>query len=272
MAPRLISRAELARRANCSPPAITKRCRKDFVPAMVGDKLDLDHPVIKSFLKDRGIATPAPARAPTKTKKVSAPDPTEPTGNRILDLAAIVGATGSRPTPTDTERAAWLAEAIAAFSPGSPEEVELLGSLLEPLIERFGTDEGCKNYLIALREKENIRAKRLSNEETEGQSIPREFVVVHILSLLEETNKRLLGDMPKTLVRRLFAMAHSGATATEGEREAREAVSSHLDAVRQKIAKTIRDAARRAAGKRAGADRGASDLARGADRSTNDET
>jgi hypothetical protein len=259
MAQRLISRAELARRAGVSKPAITKRCAKDFVPAMLGDKIDLDHPVVQSFLKDRGVSTPAPARAPTRSRKAASPAPAEPTDSLVDAQDGLPAPTGFRPDlpPDDPRR---------AFSPGSPEDLEYLGSLLEPLVAYFGTDEGCKNWMIALREKENIRAKRLDNEETEGLSIPREFVVVHILSLLEETNKRLLGDMPKTLVRRLFSLANTGATATDGEREAREAVSSHLDAVRQKIAKSIRDAARRAAGRRAGADRGTSDVARGADR------
>jgi hypothetical protein len=260
MATRLISRAELARRADVSKQAISKRCAKDFVPAIVGDKLDLDHPVIQSFLRDRGISTPAPARAPTGSRKPARPAPVEPTDSLDGAQNGMLPPTAFRPDlpPDDPRR---------AFSPGSPEDLEYLGSLLEPLVAYFGTDEGCKNWMIALREKENIRAKRLDNEETEGQAIPREFVVVHILSLLEETNKRLLGDMPKTLVRRLFALANTGATATDGEREAREAVSSHLDAVRQKIAKTIREAARRAADRRAGADRGTSDVARGADRS-----
>lgn len=252
--------------AGVSKQAISKRCKKDFGPAMVGDKIDLDHPLVATFLRDRGRKAPAPPRAPTKTRRVAAPDPTEPTGNRILDIASGAAPTGFRPVLTDEERETRLAEAIAAFSPGSPEEVEHLGELLEPLIERFGTDEGCKNYLIALREKENIRAKRLDNEETEGQSIPREFVVTHIISFLEEASKRLLGDLPKTLTRRLYSLAHTGSSHIEGEREAREAVSAHLEAVNKKIAKTIRDAARRAAETRARADRGTGDLASGADR------
>jgi hypothetical protein len=259
MAPRLISKAELARRAGVSKAAITKRCAKDFLPAMVGNKINLDHPIIQSFLRDRGVDTPAPARAPAQSRKTAAAQSAAPTGPLTDAPSDQLAVPGYRPDlpPDDPRR---------AFSPGSPEDLEYLTTLLEPLIRYFGTDEGCKNWMIALREKENIRAKRLDNEETEGLWIPREWVVVHILSLLEETNKRLLGDMPKTLVRRLFALANSGATTTDGEREAREAVSSHLDAVRQKITKTIRDAARRAAEKRSGTERGAGDVARGSDR------
>jgi hypothetical protein len=264
MAIRHITLTALAGMAGVSKQAISKRCKKDLAAAMVGGLVDLDHALVVAFLRDRGVKAPSAPRAPTRSAKASREASGAPTGAGDVRDFAIAPPTGYRPNLDADDPA-------APFAPGSPEDLEYLGSLLEPLIARFGTDEGCKNYLIALREKENIRAKRLSNEETEGQSIPREFVVTHILSLLEETNKRLLGDMPKTLVRRLFAMAHSGATATDGEREAREAVSSHLDTVRQKIAKTIRDAARRAAAKRAGADRGASELARGADRSPNNE-
>lgn len=259
MPPRHIKQAALAGMAGVSKQAISKRCKRDLAPAMVGDLVDLDHALVKSFLADRGRAAPAPARAPTKARKPPTSAPADPTGEPTDFLNDQPAPTAYRPdlAPDDPRR---------GFTVGSPEDLEYLGGLLEPLIRYFGTDEVCKNWMVALREKENIRAKRLDNEETEGQAIPREFVVVHILSFLEETNKRLLGDMPKTLVRRLFAMAHSGASAADGEREAREAVSSHLDAVQKKIAKTIRDAARRAAAKRAGADRGASDVARGSDR------
>lgn len=264
MAARHIKQSALAGMAGVSKQAISKRCKRDLAPAMVGDLVDLDHPLVVAFMRDRGVKAPAPPRAPTRSQKASRIAQGAPTQGADLDGFTRAAPTGYRPN-IDAD------DPSAPFAPGSPEDLEAIGELLRPLIDRFGTDEGCKNWMIALREKENIRAKRLSNEETEGLSIPRSFVVVHILSHLEETNKRLLGDMPKTLVRRLFAMAHSGATAADGEREAREAVSSHLNAVRQKITKTIHDAARRAAARRAGADRGASDLARGADRSTHDE-
>lgn len=262
MAQRLITQSALARMAGISKQAISKRCKRDLAPAMVGDLVDLDHHLVKAFLADRGRAAPAPPRAPTKVRKAAVSAPAEPT-------APSTAAPNDQPAPTAYRPDLPPDDPRRCFNLGSPEDLEYLGKLLEPLVRYFGTDEGCKNWMVALREKENIRAKRLDNEETEGQSIPRQFVVVHILSFLEETNKRLLGDMPKTLVRRLFAMAHSGASAADGEREAREAVSSHLDTVQKKIAKTIRDAARRAAAKRAGADRGAGDLARGADRGSN---
>jgi hypothetical protein len=262
MAPRHVKQSALAGMVRVSKQAISKRCKRDLAPAMVGDLINLDHPLVAAFMRDRGVKAPSPPRAPTKSAKAGRAAPGAPTEPADFDDFARRDPSAFRPNLDADDPA-------AVFAPGSPEDLEAIGEMLRPLIERFGTDEGCKNWMIALREKENIRAKRLSNEETEGQSIPREFVFVHILGLLEETNKRLLGDMPKTLVRRLFAMAHSGATASDGEREAREAVSSHLDAVRQKISKTIRDAARRIAEKRAGADRGAGDVARGADRGAN---
>jgi|GEM_PF-3080348 len=259
MAPRHIKQSALAGMAGVSKQAISKRCKKDLAPAMVGDLVDLDHALVKAFLQDRGRKAPAPPRAPTKSPKAARPGHPEPTAATDFADLPPSAPTGYRPNLDADDPA-------AGFSVGSPEDLEAVGEMLRPLIERFGTDEGCKNWLIALREKENIRAKRLSNEETEGQLVPREFVFVHMVALLEELFKRLIGDLPKSLVRRLFSMAHTGASHAEGEREAREAVSTHLDAAKAKISKTIRDAERRAAERRARADRGAGEMVRGADR------
>lgn len=263
MATRHVKPSALAGMVGVSKQAISKQCKKSLAPAMVGALVDLDHPLVVAYMRDRGVKAPAPPRAPTKSAKAARAAPSAPTGSDDFEDFGRSDPTGYRPNLDADDPA-------AQFVLGSPEDLEAVGEMLRPLIERFGTDEGCKNWLIALREKENIRAKRLGNEETEGQLIPREFVFVHVIALLEELSKRLLGDLPKTLVRRLFAMAHSGSTTADGEREAREAISSHLETVNAKIAKTIRNAARRAAERRARADRGASDLASGADRGADD--
>lgn len=259
MASRLISQSGLADMAGVSKQAISKRCKKDLAPAMVGASLDLDHALVVAFLRDRGRKAPAPPRAPTKNRKTATGDAGEQTTPTDFDEPGRRAPTAFRPK-LDADDPRY------GFSPGSPEDLELLGELLAPLIDRFGTDEACAKWMISLREKENIRAKRINNEEAEGSLIPRDFVVTHIVSFLEEASKRLLGDLPKTLVRELFSMAHTGAPHVEGERAAREAVSKHLEAVNKKISKTIRDAARRAAEKGDRADRGAGPLAGGADR------
>src|SRR6185295_18342658 len=68
--PRLVSRADLARRAKVSRPALTKQCQKALAPACQGDRVDIDHPAVQAFLKAHGVEDkPAPARAPTKTAK-----------------------------------------------------------------------------------------------------------------------------------------------------------------------------------------------------------
>ena len=73
-----------------------------------------------------------------------------------------------------------------------------------------------------------IREKELRNWEVEGKLIPRDGVRTHVFGAVEGANRRLLRDAPKTIARRLYAMAKSGASVEEAEQVVREIVGSQL--------------------------------------------
>jgi hypothetical protein len=99
---------------------------------------------------------------------------------------------------------------------------------------------GLKDWLFALKTIEEIRGKRLDNDENEGRLIPREKVRVHVFGAIEEANKRLLLDIPKNLARTLYAMAKSGNPVEEAEKTVREKISSVLRPVKDKSARALR--------------------------------
>lgn len=237
--PRLVSRADLARLLGVSRPAITKRCQGGWAPACRADRVNLDHPLIVAALAAKGVASPAADRAPT--------DPAKPKGRRSAlptDRAGAGKKKASKPTTPRPEPPRLPPQPAGA---GSPDDLEELAERVRPLTERFGTERAMHDWFLMLKNKEVIEGKRLENEAARRLRIPREFVTTHILSVLEDTRKRLLTDMPRTLAARLLSLSHAGGTHVEAEREVRAAVSSHLEAVNLKLKKTLTEIARRVA-------------------------
>lgn len=232
--PRLVSRADLARLAKVSRPALTKQCQKALAPACDGDRVDLDHPAVQSFLAKHGAKSPVPARGPTKVTKRDVWVPDEQTETRETAPKRRAKPTARRrenePLPPQPENA------------GTAEDLEHLAEVLRPLLDRFGTERGFRDWLLGLKDIEAIREKRLGNEETEGLLIPRDFVKTHIFGAIEGTNRRLLSDTPKTLCREIYALAKTGRPLEEAEGMARRLLGKQLESVKSKVSKALRNA------------------------------
>lgn len=230
---RLVSRSELARIAKVSPAAITKACKTQLAPACVGKRIDLDHAATTQYLRAKGISDPAPTSSSNPTKNHA----TNPTAVR------------RRPKKTaDPEHAPGPRSDGGMEDPAS-EEVEgeedpehFLSLTLAQIVERFGTKTGFKDWLVARKTIADIREKELKSDETEGRLIDRELVKTHVFGAIEAGNRRLLGDSPKTIARRLYALAKSGAPVEEAEKVVREIISSQLKPVKTTAARVLRNA------------------------------
>lgn len=232
--PRLVSRADLARLAKVSRPALTKQCQKALAPACDGDRVDLDHPAVQSFLARHGIKDAPPARAPTKNpdRRVWVPDEQteehEPAQKRRRKptRAQLEG----EPLPPQPEGA------------GLPEDLDEMVAYLRPLQARFRTERLFRDWLIGLKIAEDIDAKRLDTAIKRGGVYPRAFVHTHILGLINGFNLRLLGDTPKTLCREIYALAKTGRPLEEAERIARQTLGKQLASVKSRVEKAIQNA------------------------------
>ncbi len=227
---RPVSRAELGRLAKVSKPAITKQCSKRLAPAVIGDRVDLDHPLVLAFLREHGVELPGPDRAPTKGKKKAARAPAAP---------PPVPATGKKRPAKPTSPGPKQPVDELEFGAGDSEELEEIADIIRPLVERFGTKRGFRDWLLALKEIEAIREKRLNNEEAEGLLIYRELVRTHVFGRIEACHRRLLGDVPKTLTRRVYALAKNGTAIEEAEATVRELIGSQLDPMKTAVDRTL---------------------------------
>lgn len=255
---RYVSRADLARLLSVSRAAITKRCQGTWAAACRGDRVSLDHPLIAAALAAKGVAAPATDRAPTKPAK-----PTARRGGAPTAKPAPVEKRSAKPTKGRREAVPLPPQPTGA---GSPEDLEQLAEVIRPLVARFGTERGFRDWLLGLKDIEVIDGKRLDNARERGAVYPRDFVRTHVLGLINGGNLRLLGDMPKTLCRELYALARTGRPLEEAERLTRKLIGKQLQNVRAGVDKAIKnaDAARGHSG-RSGQPVGGGDGADGGD-------
>lgn len=230
------TRSDFARRAGVSPAAITKACKGILKPACIGTRLDLDHPASIAYLKSKGKDADPPGK-PSKPQKRRA----EQTASRPTTTSEAGSEPPRRPRPTRKSPASPPAELERAVVTSA--EIESYAYLsLEELTQRFGTAIVFRDWLDARKKISEIREKDLKNDETEGRLIERELVRTHVFGAIEASNRRLLGDAPKTIARRLYALAKSGAAVEEAEKVAREIIASQLKAVKATAVRVLRNA------------------------------
>jgi hypothetical protein len=226
-----VSRAEFARIAGVSAPAITKASKGQLAPACVADRIDLDHPAAKDYLAMKGRSLASPDRLTTKGRKGSMSTPAEPTptakGRRKVDSRSTAARRDdgrSKDIPIE-----------------KTEEFEQYADLtLRECVDRFGTFRAMLDMANVLKKIEDTRGRRLANDETEGHLVSREAVRTHIVGAMHAAFERLLRDVPRTISQRLYPLAKSGATLEQGETLARELVGSTLQPALDQSVRMVR--------------------------------
>lgn len=257
---RTVTRAELAARAGVSRPAITKAMRGPLAAALVGDRVDLDHPAVVAYLKGKAKGEPAelaPDQPPVPAVQVVADDaPTKTTkpGRRRVAAPTAPGAPAAAraevadpaPTPPPHPEGATTEELLEVcegdIQGAAREDVARLIRALRPIVQRFGTRRGFKDWLVALKDLEEIRKRRLDNEETEGRLISRDLVKTHIFGAIDGSHRRLLSDVPKTASRLLYAMAKTQEPVEVAEQRLRDIISTILKPVKATAARVAEEA------------------------------
>lgn len=197
--------------------------------ACEGKRIDVDHDVVRRYLEGKGVAVPdsTPLGSVAPSAKVQ----------RARERArahAVSEAAEADETPTRT---------VASVEAMDPSDIEGIEDLtLRELTARFGTTLEFKDWLDARKKVADIREKDLKNFETEGKLISRELVEHHVFGAIENANRQLLADSPKTITRRIYAMARSGAPLEEAERVVRDIISSQLRPVKATASRVLRNA------------------------------
>jgi hypothetical protein len=219
--PRLISQAEFSRIAGVTEAAITKACKNQLAPARDGRRIDLDHPAARKYLKSKGVTPPKPTPAPK------------------IDERRDVAAAPRAPAPTSDPAAKRGVQVIEHVV----DDVSVIADMtIREVVRKFGSSTKFDDWLASLKRIEDIREKRIRNEEAEGRLIPREPVKTHVFGAIDAVNRRLLGDASKTIARRVYAHAKSGQPLEDAERIVRDLIGETLDKVKTQAARVLRNA------------------------------
>jgi hypothetical protein len=212
--PRVVSQAHLSRLAGVSEAAIAQAIKGPLAAAKVArGRVNLDHPSVRAYLARHGVkAVPERVIAEPPARKQTGP----PTNGGKKSVRVVT----------------HVVDDVAGLADLTLREINRL----------FGSKQGFKDYLVQLKQIEDIREKRLRNELTEGKVILREPVEAFVFGAIDAANRRLLNDAPQTIARRLYALARGTATVEEAESEVRELISSHLRPVKAQCSKILRDA------------------------------
>lgn len=193
----------MARIAGVTKAAVTKLARGRLKDALDGDKIDLGHPEAQKYLKTKGVD-------PTAIGQI---EPEDPPHHKLPGFE----------------------------DEGDSESMGLLGKLtLDEIGERFGGLKAFDVWQKRAKVKEEIREKRLKNEETEGSVISRDFVRTHLFGLLEELSRRLLSDASRTIARRLYSAAQSGVSIEEAEQTVRSILEQNLQRARDQAKRRLK--------------------------------
>lgn len=216
---KLLTLVAFSKLAGVSKQAVSKSVlRGRLKEAMVNDRINSMHPNAVAYLKSNDKRRRADLKPEVSSNDTSSTDRAQTSnGNGVPRRDSLVTDTG-----LDISRYADMT--------------------LRELVERFGSVRALKDWLEALKKIEDIREKRLSNEEVQKQLISRELVKTHVFGYLDAGNRRLLGDTPKTISRRLYALARSDQPIEEGEKLVREILGSQLKPQKERVSKLLREA------------------------------
>ncbi len=99
---------------------------------------------------------------------------------------------------------------------------------IRELVQRFGHVDTLRSWLDAAKKAADTRAVDLKNDESKGLLVSRDMVRTHVFGAMEASHVRLLGDAPKSITRRVYAMARADEPIEQAERVVRDMIGSHL--------------------------------------------
>lgn len=218
--PHIVSKAEYAREWGVTAQTVAKWAQRWLAPAVTPRGIDRAHPVAMA-------GPPGRDRDPTWV----------PTAGTLVVHEGGLAKPVSRHGPNDGRGGGRKPDVVV----GSDEDLEQLTEFLAPLAERFGMHAGFKDWLQSLKTLEDIRGKRLQNDETENSLISRELVRVNVFGLIEGVFRRLLTDSPKTIARLVYAEATAGRPVEDAEKLVRKQISAQLKTLKARAKLVLGD-------------------------------
>ncbi len=205
----LISKAKFAERAAVSRAAVSKATAPggSLAPAMNGTKLDAHHRSARAYLERNGQQAPDGRSNGTHRRGGSIEKDKRKAGGEQLPMPDLSAA-----------------QNIADF----------LEYPLRDIVTQFATDVRFVDWLKAVKEIENIRDKRLRNDEREGQYLPRD-IFDKVIAEFDRCFTLLLRDTVKTVSAQVHAESKAGGSPAESMETIEDLVGAPITDAKKRI-------------------------------------
>lgn len=277
MAKKPISKTELARLCGVTPATITGLTKRRLRVALVGSRVDLNHPEVQKYVQEKTAPRPEEQLPGVDTLFEEAlgwcrqSERWTASGiqrhfkigyaraQRILAQLQSAGHVPEKPErdlsrpekPKPAPRPAARQHGTGRRSSWQddnelievPDDIEQLADLtLRELIEKFGTGYRFHDWLKSLKEIEAVNEKRIKNAQSQGKLISRHLVEVGVIDPFNSAHVRLMTDGAKAVTAAVLAKHQAGISEQEIEAYVTDVVGSFIRPVKAKVERNLRNA------------------------------
>jgi len=241
------TKAHVARISKVTRGAITRACKGRLGAAIVAGKIDINHQAAIDYIttcQDRASFKDA---REVKNKKDKQHKKNE--AKKVARQAKMIFGTEVKEVPIIQNRPKVknkhikkVRDEAAQLVDDEKKDVEAyLGMTLHDIITTFGSAVEFVEWLKSAKLIEDIKEKRIRNQTSLGNFIPRDYVKNHIFAMLETTHVRLLNDSPRTIAARVLDAHAAGQTREDIETLIGELISVQLKGLKLRARRALKE-------------------------------
>lgn len=229
MEQRLYPAARIAEACGISRQGLNKFCREKCADARVGNKIDINHPVMRAYMESKNAdfskhLKPADERTD--------PQATTPVSQRESKLSISRRGNGTQSAQPK----------LTAAENKTVEQIDIAdhGNLtLNELVAYFGSDENYRGWLAAKKTQVEIVEREIKVDEKTGEVVKRDAMKKSVFGFLEEMNSRLLVDSAVTIATKIYAHCESGDSIEEATKTVRAEISKPIQNAKAQIIRNV---------------------------------
>ena len=229
MEQRLYPASTIGAACGVSRQYITRYVKEHCPEAKTGTKIDINHPVMNSFMESKGADMSKQLKPAEQRTSHLATNPVSQSESKLAKSRKSKGTSKPKQKFTSTQN-------------NNVEEVDISdhGNLtLNEIIAFFGSDESYRGFLDAKKKQIEIVDKELKVKKAKGEVIDRDFVSNHLFGVIQEMTSRMLVDYPRKIVEMIYAHCESGDTKEEAEETVRDELGKPIKAAKAQVVKRI---------------------------------
>ncbi len=207
----LVKKIDFAKICGVTPAAVTKATAGPLKPALVGKRIDINHPLVRDYMQDRDITIPKIRQK--EPSKLPPRDPVQKSEKRTYEDILV----------------------------DIPEDLhDYLQWTLIQIYEKFGTIERFDTFLDAVKTIEMVEDRRIKNAKSAGVLVSRELIRIGIVEPIDRAFHQLLTDGAKTMNMRIHTMIKSGSDEEETEKMVIDNLTSFIKPLKSKMKRELR--------------------------------